>query len=269
MTIFKNKINRLTALLACSVMGLLLSVIRVLIISMRGVTSSDGHTYYLETSAEIILFWAILMLVTAAAAIAALKMAEYIFIAGKKVSTECKIVSLVCAAAFAVASLLGFALGDQTSLLLAVLISLAGIAAAARFALYGLKRIRFKSREFAWLNLALPLFYAMRMLRDFMLQTAAPFNNSGFYSLLAMASLMLFFLLEGEAAIGVKRNGLYVMCGFAAAIFIPVYSIPASLLYFSKGYGILTFAVFSFADIAAWLYVLIRLKAVLSTTKSN
>lgn len=269
MALFKNKTNRLAALLGCALLGLLLSAIRVLIINSDGVANAAGNTYYMRSSAAVTLFFVIIILALAAVAVMSFMISEYVYIIGKKVGTDCKAVSLLCSAVFAVTSLIGLVGVDASTVVFTVMTTLAGLIAAARFAMYGLKLARFKTRVFALLNLALPIFYAARMLKDFMQQSASPLDTSGLYHTVALAALMLFFLSEGEVSVGVKRKKLYLISGFAAMILLPVYSVPAILLYLTNGYGLWSLMLFSFADMAAWLYVLVRMKTVLSSRKTS
>ncbi len=110
------------------------------------------------------------------------------------------------------------------------------------------------------------LFYAFRILNDFIDNSTMPLANSGGYHILGMIAIMLFFLCEGKMLIGNGKVPIFLAVGHIAVLLLAVYDIPFLFLCLQEGSSELE-AIYSLLSIAMIIYILTRMASIRPITK--
>ena len=86
------------------------------------------------------------------------------------------------------------------------------------------------SRSLAWFSLAPIIFYALRLLNDFIRQSTTHNASSAPYLLLSLIAFLLFFLAEGKFRAGTGSITLYILFGSLALLLSLIYALPTLVL---------------------------------------
>ncbi len=241
--------------------GLIAAALRTALLLKLKITpyESDPSYYYLKFGGANALFAATLAVACAALLLAAAHVSKnadvqtsYMTAVAKTASVAFGIITAVCTVLYV------FGTRDISIAFAAVLLLLA-LAVCARMIALPLGKIRLRSDVCAYLGMAAAVYYAVRILCDFVGQVASPLDMSGAYHFIMLITLMLFFLQETRVSLSRAKNMQYFAFGLLSLIFVPVYALPASVLYFTNGIGTFSQAVISFSDIVICVYIYARL----------
>lgn len=105
------------------------------------------------------------------------------------------------------------------------------------------------------------LYFAFRILNEFINNSAMPLANSGGYRMLGMIAAMLFFLCEGKICIGKGNVTLLLATGAATVLLCSMYAIPC-LLNRLQGTGTELNAFYAMLALAISLYILTRMMSI-------
>ena len=223
----------------------------------------SGFRLYVISTGKLSLFFAILTAVLAACC------GLFAFFLRKDADEGLKTGSPVIAFASAIVGLL-FATVLATSFFLEhepdanVFISIACMVFAALSAFYFLLSAGsgafFRNANLAALfSMAVPLYFSLRTLNDFINVGGMPFANSSAYHLVSMIAAALYFVAETRQIIGAERPFWMLFAGGSAVLTLCVYDIPVCV-HFIQGMDVGAYtALQSVFSVAVALYILIRI----------
>lgn len=107
-------------------------------------------------------------------------------------------------------------------------------------------------------SLTAVLFFAFRILNDFINTSTMPLANSGGYHILSMISVMLFLLFESKTMIGKGNPFFYLFFGLSSILLLFIYD-GAYLMQYIQGVGNGLSAIYSLLDICVAIYITIRI----------
>ncbi len=123
--------------------------------------------------------------------------------------------------------------------------------------------IKVNTNEFIAKCSVLPLaFSVVRLIEEFVRSSASPLASSGAYHIMGITAVMMFFLCESKAFLGLGSTGFYYFYGFSAMILLLVYAVPNVVLPCFSPFNFNFHTMFSVVDIFTVIYIATRLSTI-------
>lgn len=251
--------------------GLTAAILRIILVSNKYILSDDTNTslYYIKFDGVASLFALIVLIACIAAVLAAISAAKRFDVRGSYMTKNAKMLSMFSGACLIVCTAVYLFTQRSSSVMFAVLTAVFAVIAGARLILLPFGKFRMRSDVCAYMSMAAVVYYAIRILSDFVNQTATPLDMSGAYHFIMLISVMLYWVQETRISICKPQNALFLIFGLISLITVPIYALPAVILRFTHGIGTVSQAVISIYDLASCLYILSRMTRCLAERHSE
>jgi len=253
-----NKTRKLIPLTAMLV-GVVLAVIRIFVILGNAVADdADPSYYYVDANGSALVLAIVTAVLCAIAAVLTFLASKNTDGASSRLTRPASLFAL-CMAPALVLSALSYCYVDGGITVFTALLILTSLLSAVGFGMLSRDILKYKSIAYAVTVLSATAFYLVRILYDFVRQTAAPLDCSGGYHFISLIAVMLFFMHEARCAAKIPQKGLYLVFGTLVLVTLPIFTLPAITVYFTSGYGTVQTVITSICDIIAYGYIAVRL----------
>lgn len=241
--------------------GVLSALIRMLLITNFKILPNelDQSYYYLKFGGANALFVALVAILCIAALLAAANVKKRCKVQTAYLTRIAKISSLACGIAILPCTALYLINLTEPGALFVVFAILFALLSAARMILPAIGKIKMRTEICAYLGMSVTAFYAVRILCDFVTQTASPLDMSGAYHFLMLIVMMFFWLQETRASLGKPQKQMYLTFGFLSLTLAPIYALPTLVLRLTSGLGTVSQACISVLEIIMCVYIHARL----------